>query len=87
MDNNINKDTPLRKLFINFAIELLVYGVLVVAYFYVVLRVMGTILGELFRNQLTIYAFVGLGLVVAQGVFLEMVTSFILDWLELERLE
>ncbi|HEX6305496.1 MAG TPA: hypothetical protein VFZ76_14975 [Anaerolineales bacterium] len=76
-----------RSLVINFAIELVVYGVLVVGYFYVVLRFLETFLTGLFRNNTTLYAFLGLGLVVGQGVLLEAVTSYILDWLNLERLE
>jgi hypothetical protein len=76
-----------RNLIINFAIELVVYGVLVVGYFYVVLRFLETFLTGLFRNNTTLYAFLGLGLVVGQGVLLETVTSYILDWLNLERLE
>lgn len=76
-----------RSLVINFAIELVVYGFLVVGYFYVVLRFLETFLADLFGNNLTLYAFLGLGLVVAQGVLLETITSFILDWLNLERLE
>lgn len=76
-----------RSLVINFAIELVVYGVLVVGYFYVVLRFLETFLADLFRDNMTLYAFLGLGLVVGQGVLLETITSFILDWLNLERLE
>jgi hypothetical protein len=34
-----------------------------------------------------VYAFLGLGLVVAQGVVLEYVTSFIITKLRLERLD
>jgi hypothetical protein len=81
-----NTDGSLRSLLISFAIELVVYGMLVVGYFLVVLRLLGPFLTNLFQNELIIYAFLGLGLVVAQGVLLETVTSFILDWLNLNRL-
>lgn len=76
-----------RGLVINFAIELVVYGVLVVGYFYVVLRFLETFLADLYRDNISLYAFLGLGLVVGQGVLLEAITSFILDWLKLDRLE
>lgn len=76
-----------RSLVINFAIELVVYAVLVVGYFYVVLRFLETFLTGIYQNNTTLYAFLGLGLVVGQGVLLETITSFILDWLNLERLE
>ena len=82
-----NNHDSVRGLLINFAIELIVYGLLVVGYFLVVLRLLGPFLRNLFQNELIIYAFLGLGLVVAQGVLLETITSFILDWLNLNRLE
>ena len=82
-----NNNDSVRGLLINFAIELIVYGMLVVGYFLVVLRLLGPFLTNLFQNELIIYAFLGLGLVVAQGVLLETITSFILDRLNLNRLE
>lgn len=81
------KNPSVRKLFINFAIELVVYGILVLGYFLLVLRYLNSILTELYENNMAIYAFLGLGLVVAQGVVLEYVTSFILSRLRLEQLE
>ena len=84
--DSANNNDSVRGLLINFAIELIVYGLLVVGYFLAVLRLLGPFLRNLFQNELIIYAFLGLGLVVAQGVLLETVTSFILDWLNLNRL-
>lgn len=86
---NIEPDSKdfFRTLVINFAIELVIYGILVVGYFFVVLRFLETFLTDLFQNNQIYYAFLGLGLVVGQGILLEMVTSFILDWLKLDRLE
>jgi hypothetical protein len=81
------KNITVRKLAIDFAIELLIYGVLVVGYFYLVLRLLGPWLTHLFQNDLVTYAVIGLSLVVAQGVILEQVTSLILNWLNLNRLE
>ncbi len=76
-----------RTLLRNFAIEVTVYGILVVVYFVVVLRLLGEPLTRLFHSNLVAYAFIGLALIVAQGIVLELVTSFLLDQLELERLE
>lgn len=76
-----------RTLIRNFAIELVVYGILVVVYFVVVLRLLGEPLARVFHDHRAIYAFLGLGLIVAQGVVLDAITSFLLDQLELERLE
>jgi hypothetical protein len=81
------KNPKVRKLVINFAIELVVYGLLVLAYFLLVLRYLNEILTDLYNNHLITYAFLGLGLVVAQGVVLEFITSFIISKLRLERLD
>lgn len=71
----------------NFILEMIVYGALVVIYFLVVLRFLGQPLTELYNSNLGYYAIVALALIVAQGVVLEWVTSFLLDFLGLERLE
>jgi hypothetical protein len=80
------KKTNLKILIRNLAIELLVYSILLIAYFFVVLQYLGDFLTELFRDQLTLYAFLGLGLIVVQAVFLETVTSYLIRLLRLDRL-
>jgi hypothetical protein len=79
--------SKLRRLIINFIIELIIYGILVVAYFYLVLRYLGVFLNDLYHNNLLVYAILGLILIVVQAVVLEAVTSFLVDRLRLERLE
>ncbi len=76
-----------KRLLRNFVIELVVYGVLVTVYFLVVLQTIGDWLKSLYENQLALYAFIGLGLIVIQGVVLEIVTTFLIERLGLERLE
>jgi len=76
-----------RVLIRNFALELVVYGILVILYFIVVLRLLGEPLARLFHDHRGLYAFIGLGLILGQGVLLDALTSFLLDRLELERLE
>lgn len=76
-----------KSLLRNFVLELLLYGVLVVVYFLVVLRVLGDPLTSLYRSNAVLYAAVSLALIVAQGVVLEWVTSFLINLLGLERLE
>lgn len=76
-----------RKLIRNFAIELLVYAALVIAYFLLVLQTLGDWLKELYTTNLTLYAVLALGLIIVQGVILEMVTTFLIERLGLERLE
>ena len=76
-----------RILIRGFVVELLIYAALVVGYFFLVLRLLGEPLKELFTDNLTVYAFVALALIVAQGVLLEAVTSFIMGHLGLEQFE
>lgn len=71
----------------NFAIELIIYGLLVVGYFYLALRLLGEPLKKLFNENLVLYAIVALVLIVAQGVLLEAIASFLLNRLKLERFE
>ncbi len=82
-----NKIPNLRILIRNFLIELVLYGVLVVGYFLVALRLLNDYLTGLFHSNLTLYAILALFLIVAQGVLLEGVTSFLLNQIKLDRLD
>lgn len=77
---------PFRELIRNFVIELMVYGILLVIYFFVALRYLADPLAALFNSNLIAYAVIGLGLIVVQAVFLEFVTSLLFDFLGLHRL-
>lgn len=77
----------IKRMIITLAIELSLYAVLVIAYFFIVLRFFDGILTSLFQSDLVTYAILGLGLIVAQGVLLEWVTSFILNRLKIDRVE
>jgi len=81
------KVSNVRVLLRNFAIEVAIYAVLVVVYFLLVLRLLGKPLETLFQNNIVLYAFVALFLIVAQGVVLDGVTSFLINRLGLDRLE
>ena len=81
------KTSVTRKLIRNFVLELVVYAILVVGYFFLVLRFLADPLMKLFTDNLVLYAFVALGLVVAQSVLLEAVTSFIMRQTGLDQLE
>ncbi|MEE3227725.1 MAG: hypothetical protein VX237_01325 [Chloroflexota bacterium] len=70
----MNSKTIIR----NLALELLVYGILVTAYALIALRWVAQPLNQLFHDNLVIYAFAGLFLIVAQGALLERITSFLL---------
>jgi hypothetical protein len=80
------KEPEVRTLVRNFAIEVLLYGVLVLGYFFLVLRFLGQPLYELYTHNLVVYAFAALALIVAQGAVLEIVTSFLIGRLGLDRL-
>ena len=69
------------------AVELVIYAVLVTVYAAIAFHYLGTPLAELFRSNLTLYAIAALVLIVAQGVLLEQLTSFLLDRLRLGRFE
>lgn len=81
------KDPRIRTLLRSFVIEMLIYAVLVVGYFWVVLRLLGDPLKRLFTNDLVLYAIVALVLIVAQSVLLEAISSFIVGWLGLDKFE
>ena len=68
-------------------VELIVYGILVTLYAVGVLRFLGNPLADLYESNLTLYAWVALALIVAQGVLLDGVTSFLLDRLRLSRFD
>lgn len=77
---------PFREMLRNFLIEMAVYGVLLVGYFYIALRYLAEPLAMLFNNNLVVYGIIGLALIIIQAVFLEFVTSFLFDFLGLHRL-
>lgn len=85
--NKNDQGVHLRTLVRNFLIELAVYGLLVVGYFFLVLRLLAEPLQTLFGGDLNYYAIVALILMVVQAVALERVTSLLVDRLGLERLE
>ena len=58
--------------------ELAVYAVFVFAYFFLVLHFLGGWIKHVFDQNKTLYAFVALGLIIAQGVGLEMLTTGLL---------
>jgi hypothetical protein len=59
----------------SFLIELLVYSVLVVGYFFLVLHLLGDWIARLFEGDRRLYAFVALALIVGQGIILELLTA------------
>ena len=71
----------------DFGLELILYAILVVAYSVLVLRLLSGLLARLFHDDPVAYAFIGLGLIVAQGILLDAITTFLLDRLKPGRLD
>ena len=76
----------LRILIRNLIIELIIYCILLISYFFAVLRFLGDFLVNLFHMQSYLYAFLGLGIIIIQAVLLEMVSSYLVRLLRLDRL-
>jgi hypothetical protein len=66
------------KALLSFAIELLVYGLLVVAYFFLVLHFLGDWLAQLDKQSVRLYALLSIALIIGQAVVLEWITTFLL---------
>lgn len=74
-----------RILFRNLVFELIIYGGLILAYNFLVLRWLRDWLLLIFNSNLVIYAVSALTLIVIQGVFLDFVTSFLLKYIKLDQ--
>jgi hypothetical protein len=74
-----------RVLFRNLLMEIVIYGILIFAYYLVVLRWLDEWLMSLFQNNLIFYSVVGLGMIVVQAALLDFVTSFILKYIKLDQ--
>ena len=61
-----------------FAVELVIYAVLVVGYFFVVLHLLGEWLYQLQLHHRYVYAGVAILLIIGQAVVLENVTTILL---------
>ncbi len=72
------KERPLKRVVGSLAIELSIYGFLLVLYFLIVLRFQNGPLTRLFHSNLVVYAFVALALIAAQGVLLSILTTFLI---------
>ena len=76
-----------RVLLRNFVIEIVIYGSLITAYYFVALRLVASPLSNLFTNNLSHYAIIGLVLIVAQAMLLDRLTTYLLERLGLQRFE
>ena len=67
----------------SFLVELVVYGALVAAYYFFVLHFLGDWLRHIFDTDRRLYAGLALGLIIAQGFLLEILTRLLLGWVKL----
>jgi hypothetical protein len=70
-----------------FLIELVIYSVLVVGYFFAVLHFLAGWISRLEKSHITIYAFVAIALIIVQGMVLETVTTWLMRRLQGGRSE
>jgi hypothetical protein len=59
----------------SFVVELLVYSVLVIGYYFFVLHFLADWIARLFHGDRRLYAVAALALIVCQGIVLELVTA------------
>jgi hypothetical protein len=71
-------DPSLQPLLKSLALELLIYAPLVIIYFLLVLRYAGRYLTIFYQQNTTLYAVTALAAIVAQGVLLERLTTWLL---------
>jgi len=76
-----------KKMIRKFMAELTIYGVLVIGYSIVILRYFNDYLTDLFESNLLIYSGLALLLIVAQGVLLDFVTTYLVGQFKFDEIE
>lgn len=71
----------LRTSLTTFLLEIFVYTVLIVVYYFLVLHFLGNGLEHLYHDKRRLYAFLALALIVGQGLLLEVLTRLLLGWI------
>ena len=64
---------------------MVIYGVLVTIYLYLVMRYLSDWLVALYEENLTLYAIITLVFIIVQAVFLDSVTTFLMKRLGLNK--
>ena len=67
-----------RRAVFSFLVELLLYSILVVGYFFLVLHFLGPSLSALHKDRIPLYALVSVALIIGQAVVLESLTTFLI---------
>ena len=84
---DVKTDFNYKKMIRSFIVELVIYGVLVIGYFIVILRFFNNFLSDMFENNLFVYSGLALILIVAQGVLLDFVTTFLVSHFKFDEAE
>ena len=74
-----------RKLLRNLILEIIIYGLLIFGYYWLVLRWLGEWIESVFDANLYLYAGAGLGLILIQAVLLDILTSFLMKYIKLDQ--
>jgi hypothetical protein len=72
----------LRDSLATFLVELVVYAVVVTGYFLLVLHLLGGWLADMVHHDRRWYAAAALGLIIGQGLLLEILTRALSNWLK-----
>lgn len=78
-------NVQLKEMLRRFAMEMVVYVILLVAYFLLVLRYLGEPISNLFHQNLTLYGVAALLLIVTQAAVLDWLVKRLVDFLLLYR--
>ncbi len=73
----------IRRAVARLGLEMGLYALLVVVYMFLILRFFGDELVKLFHSNPPFYAVLALALMVFQGIFLETVTTYLIERLRL----
>jgi hypothetical protein len=84
---NPRSKTEIRRTLRAFLVELLIYAVLVTAYFFAVLHFLGGWLVRLATEHIRTYAIIAILLIIGQAVVLEAITTGLLRFLRGGRSE
>jgi hypothetical protein len=66
----------------SYLVELVLYSALVAGYYFLVLHFLGNWLLHIYESNRKTYAGVALGLILAQGFLLEVLTRALLAWIK-----
>jgi len=83
-DGDIHPNSPWRDV-VAWVLHLVLYSVLLLAYFLFVLRYLAGWFSHLFHDHRATYAIVGIAVMIVQAVALESVSALILRWFHIAR--